>query len=397
MMQRLRPILAVIGWLTVGWGTLFVVAAQVTSDSDDVAILLRADKNGVEQENAASAWDRIVARGPASLPALLEAASRANPVALNWIVTAADYIVDVERANSRKIPDAVFLSVVENRAAQPKIRWWAWQRLDEQSPELAAKILEASLDDPAPQLRRAAVEAAIQKLGDLDSFLSRVEDADVRRTVAAQLERIFEAARDRDQVEKIAGWLEQLEKPVDLAAHYGYVRSWLVVGPFENTGDSGFDTAFPPETTLDPHQKYPGKHGEVTWKVVTIDDVHGRVDLNAILGEEKGVTAYAWAVIEVEKEQPAEIRWATPNATKLWLNGQLLAVFHVYHSGYEDDQYRVECRLKPGKNQLLLKICQNEQTQDWARPWEFRLRVCDALGGGVGRVATIALPANHKK
>lgn len=380
-----RAILAVSGGLSIAWGALIAGACQFPSDNGDVAILLRADKNGVGQEAAAEAWQRIVNQGPAVLPTLFEAASQANPVALNWIVTAADRIVDLERASNRKIPDAVFLSVVENRAAQAKIRWWAWQRLQEQSPQLAAKILENSLDDPAPQLRRAAVEAAIQKLGDLDALLTRGEDVAARRNVAARLETIFEAARDKDQVEKIAGWLGQLGKPVDLAAHYGYVRSWLVAGPFDNTRDGGFDTPFPPEEKLDPHQKYRGKHGEVAWKAVTTDDIHGRVDLNAILAEEKGVVAYAWAVVEVEKEQPAEIRWATPNATKLWLNGQLLAVFHVYHSGYEDDQYRVQCRLKLGKNDILLKICQNEQTQDWARPWEFRLRVCDALGGGIGQ------------
>lgn len=385
MTRLLGTVLALGGGLSIGWATLLAAAGQVGGDDHDLAILLRADKNGVGQEAAAEAWQRIVNQGPAALPALFEAASRANPVALNWLVTAADRIVDVERANGRKIPDAVFLSVVENRAAHAKIRWWAWQRWREQSPELAEKVLAKSLDDPASELRRAAVEGAIQKLGDIESLVRRLDDPAARRNIAERLEQIFHAARDKDQVEKLARWLGELGKPVDLAAHYGYIRSWLVVGPFDNTGDSGFDTVFPPEKELDPHQKYPGKHGEVTWKAITVDDIHGRVDLNAILGEEKGVVAYAWAVVEVKEEQPAEIRWATPNATKLWLNGQLLAVFHVYHSGYEDDQYRVECRLKPGKNQLLLKICQNEQTQDWARPWEFRLRVCDALGGGVGQ------------
>jgi len=385
MTRLLGMVLALSGGLSIGWATLFAAAGQVGGDDHDVAILLRADKNGVGQEAAAEAWQRIVNQGPAALPALLEAASRANPVALNWMVTAADRIVDVERANGRKIPDAVFLSVVENRGGQPKIRWWAWQRLQEQSPELAEKILENSLDDPASELRRAAVEVAIQKLGDIESLVRRLDDPAARRNIAERLEQIFQAARDKDQVEKLARWLGELGKPVDLAAHYGYIRSWLVVGPFDNTRDGGFDTRFPPEERLDPHQKYPGKHGEVAWKAVTTDDIHGRVDLNAILAEEKGVVAYAWAVVEVKEEQAAEIRWATPNATKLWLNGQLLAVFHVYHSGYEDDQYRVECRLKPGKNQLLLKICQNEQTQDWARPWEFRLRVCDALGGAIGQ------------
>ena len=46
----------------------------------------------------------------------------------------------------------------------------------------------------------------------------------------------------------------------------------------------------------------------------------------------------------------------------------------------EIDQYRVNAQLKPGKNTLLVKMCQNEQKEDWTKEWEFQLRVTDALG-----------------
>jgi hypothetical protein len=39
--------------------------------------------------------------------------------------------------------------------------------------------------------------------------------------------------------------------------------------------------------------------------------------------------------------------------------------------------------LKKGRNEILVKICQNEQTEDWAQTWDFQLRVCDALGTAV--------------
>ena len=38
---------------------------------------------------------------------------------------------------------------------------------------------------------------------------------------------------------------------------------------------------------------------------------------------------------------------------------------------------------EPGTNVILLKICQNEQTESWAQDWEFQLRVCDGLGTAV--------------
>jgi hypothetical protein len=31
----------------------------------------------------------------------------------------------------------------------------------------------------------------------------------------------------------------------------------------------------------------------------------------------------------------------------------------------------------------LLKICQNEQTEDWAQRWEFQVRICDSSGTAV--------------
>jgi hypothetical protein len=49
----------------------------------------------------------------------------------------------------------------------------------------------------------------------------------------------------------------------------------------------------------------------------------------------------------------------------------------------ELDQFRVQAHMKAGKNRILLKVCQNEQTEDWAQTWRFQLRVCDAAGTAV--------------
>ena len=39
--------------------------------------------------------------------------------------------------------------------------------------------------------------------------------------------------------------------------------------------------------------------------------------------------------------------------------------------------------LQKGLNSILLKLCQNEQKQDWTVQWEFQLRVCDSTGTAV--------------
>ena len=69
------------------------------------------------------------------------------------------------------------------------------------------------------------------------------------------------------------------------------------------------------------------------------------------------------------------------------MNGELLTSNEVYHAGMELDQYRARARLRPGPNSILVKICQNEQTESWAQRWQFQLRVCDAQGTAVLPVA----------
>ncbi len=47
------------------------------------------------------------------------------------------------------------------------------------------------------------------------------------------------------------------------------------------------------------------------------------------------------------------------------------------------DQYVANATLKAGRNELLLKICQNEQKEEWAQAWGFQARLCDVVGAAV--------------
>ena len=78
-----------------------------------------------------------------------------------------------------------------------------------------------------------------------------------------------------------------------------------------------------------------------------------------------------------------EIRLGTPNGWKLWVNGKLVFAHEEYHQLTQMDQYRTPVLLQAGTNRILLKICQNEQTEDWAQDWEFQVRVCDSSGTAV--------------
>ena len=78
-----------------------------------------------------------------------------------------------------------------------------------------------------------------------------------------------------------------------------------------------------------------------------------------------------------------ELRAGTNNAIKIFLNGKLIVSRDEYHHGVRMDQYVGVGLLKKGRNRILIKVCQDEQTASFAQSWGFQLRVCDSLGGPV--------------
>ena len=78
-----------------------------------------------------------------------------------------------------------------------------------------------------------------------------------------------------------------------------------------------------------------------------------------------------------------QFRTTSLDAVRLWLNGRLVDQHKVYHGGSSLDQYACQVELEPGRNVILIKVCQNKIMQDWARTWGFQLRVCDARGTAI--------------
>ena len=88
-------------------------------------------------------------------------------------------------------------------------------------------------------------------------------------------------------------------------------------------------------------------------------------------------------VYKRQTERDAEIRLGCKNAWKIWLNGDLVFGRDEYHRGKEIDQYRLPVKLRKGPNAILVKCCQNEQTETWTVEWEFQLRICDSTGTAI--------------
>jgi len=331
---------------------------------------------GAGNPEASRAWQQVVGVDAQRLPELLAAMDDAGPIADNWIRAAVDTVAENQLRQGRRLPADALERFAKDAKHDPRARRLAFEWLVEVDPTAPRRLLPDMLDDASLELRRDAVDLLV---GDA------VQAAEIssEKEAAPLLRRALAAARDRDQITQISGRLRAAGETVDLARHYGYVLRWKLIGPFDNRGGVGFDAVYPPEEAFDAGAAYEGKSGPVRWIDHASTHAQGNVDLNQALVEEKGVVAYAAAEFFADKRRDVEIRLTSAAAVKFWVNGTLLAAHNVYHSGSPFDQYTARATLEPGRNVILVKICQNEQTQSWARVWSFRLRVCDALGTAV--------------
>ena len=352
-------------------------AAAATPVPPDLAAPLAAIRavgpEGAGNAAASVAWRTLASRGANELTFLLEAMAGANDLAQNWLRAAVDTIASREIAAGRTLPMPGLLEFLRDRTQDPQARWLAYQWIARQDPARAAELAPTMLDDPSNALRREGVArlvreaATFQAGGNHEGAVARYRPA-------------LEAARDLDQVEAIAKALRELGEAVNLQEVFGWVTNWKVIGPFDNTGRAGFERVFPPETELRPDAEYDGKTGKVRWRELRTADAYGMLDLNKPLGAAKEVTGYAWAEFEAAQESSAELRLGCKNGWKIWFNGQFVFGRDEYHRGAEIDQYRLPVTLKPGPNTILVKLCQNEEVEDWTVEWEFQLRVTDPAG-----------------
>jgi hypothetical protein len=349
------------------WLLLLIPAAP---DVDALLAKIKAvNREGNGNAEATKAWRDLTQRGPDALLPILAAMDDANPTTTNWLRIAADGIAE-NALTAKQLPAAKLEAFVKDTQNPGRGRRTAYEWLVRLDATAADRLLPTMLNDPNAELRREGVARALheaEKSGDV-----------------AALQKVFTAARDRDQVDQLAKLLQARGTKVDLAAHFGFVRQWRLVGPFDHTGGIGFAAVYPPEKGVDLKTTYKGKNNaELRWQSFTTDDPYGLVDLNKALTKHMGAVGYAFAVIDSPEERPVEVRVGSNNAVKIFLNGKLLFYREEYHHGQRMDQHVGAGILKKGRNEVLLKVCQNEQTDQWAQSWSFQARICDPLGGAV--------------
>jgi hypothetical protein len=364
---------------TVAFGVALASVALAPAAETDALIKAIRDVGPEATGNvaAAKAWAELAKAGPEALSDILAAFDGADVTAINYLRTAAEAIAERELHAGRALPAATLETFLQDRKRSGKARRLAYEFLVRNDPKTPERLLSGMLDDPAGELRRDAVAVALE---DAQTTLNKGD----KTAATAAYRKALNSARDRDQVDLIAKQLKTLGVDVDLVVQFGFIRHWALATPFDNVDGVGFAKVYPPEKGVDLAATYTGKKdAKAKWLAHTTAEPYGVVNLNKALGKLKGTTAYAYAVIESPEERPVELRAGCINALKIYLNGKQVFAREEYHHGMDVDQHAGSGMLNKGRNEILVKVCQNEQTEQWAQDWMFQLRVCDALGGAV--------------
>jgi len=143
--------------------------------------------------------------------------------------------------------------------------------------------------------------------------------------------------------------------------------TWHYIGPFEywrhDHQSRGFKEAYPPEKEIDLAKTYPGKGNQpVAWKQFASFKPGNIVDLR-LFSDNDGSCIYLYHEFEATEAAPLPLSLGSDDTLTVWLNGQCLIAKETQRS-CAPDQDHVLLAVKPGKNQVLVKVCNVNAT--WA-------------------------------
>ncbi len=233
------------------------------------------------------------------------------------------------------------------------------------APSLEQRLL-GELHSPAALADLYRVYERRDRTGDL-SALARLLDT-VAASPKARAELKALALELRTQVAVAQGQLPQSRALADRIAP---LRSWAIIGPFENDGRAGLAKVYPPERDgFDPAAVYPGKEHEVRWRAPPELGALGFIDLSSAVHPLQNVTVYAASTVRSDAARVVFLHLGASGGSKLWVNGELVAEDASEHPS-RFDQRTVAARLQPGDNSLLVKVAHSGGRLG------FSIRLCD--------------------
>ena len=350
--------------------SLVIFTSPIHGNEDLLESFIQLGPEGKGNDELVNHWHLVKKMSSSDIPKLLETMNKANALGDNWIRAAIFEILN--DSGKESLPNEEIIRFIKDKENEGSSRSTAYDFLKQMTPQIAVSLIPTFIDDPETTLRREGVQMLLDQANKLENKEQAID----------AYQYALGKAREVDQIESACQSLESLGEKIDLPKRMGFLTTWKVIGPFDNTSRNGFGTTYSPEKNKSPlNSVHLGKNGPVKWQPFSTSDRLGLMDLNQPFGHIKEVLCYAYTEFDSSSEQNVQFRIGSKNAWKLWVNNSLVFARDEYHRGATRvDQFILDGRLLKGKNQILVKVCQNEQTESWTKQWEFCFRVTDESG-----------------
>jgi sialate O-acetylesterase len=170
---------------------------------------------------------------------------------------------------------------------------------------------------------------------------------------------------------KMAAIFAQLPGTASLKS--GFIRNWLVVGPYDYANDAGYDRVYAPERNQKLLLSAPDQAlDSLKWLPAT-SNANGYLDFMPLFEPNQNTLAYALAVVEATQKVKVPLLLGSDDAAVVWVNGQEIHREHM-HRGARPASDLMLIELNPGKNSILVKVDQG------AGDWGLFLQLVDKAG-----------------
>ena len=147
---------------------------------------------------------------------------------------------------------------------------------------------------------------------------------------------------------------ETLRLHTTIMSGSGFVRKWMLLGPFPNKTGKPLDLSLePPEDGIDLGGEYDGVTGKIRWQPWEDGDWINFKDMYKL---DKPGVVYAVACVNSPKDMAAEVRLGCSSGVALTVNGE-----PIWSSDRVDRRgpsgQRAPIHLKAGDNVIMLKLC----------------------------------------
>ncbi len=224
-------------------------------------------------------------------------------------------------------------------------------------------------DSPEAEVYWIMIEEIVSKIGRYDDLIA------LSQNIIAQNPRnkILQAYAQGQIVQSYIkqGKISQANQEVK---KLGMITDWLLIGPFDNTGKSGFKKVYLPEEEIDLQKIYTGKDSiQIKWFQPRKTNLSGFINFDAFLYPRNWSVGYALTYVYSPKERAVIVKVGADDAVKVWLNDQVVIEQDLYRKAVIDQEI-VPVWLGEGRNKILVKVCEKEDS------WGFYFRITDLEG-----------------